>query len=223
MNISVRRLAENDGSGLEERPDYVALEAPRKVGYRDGMPLVPHPEGIDDGLELGDDPTEAYSHYESHRGDNLLLPESGDFLRRLADAPEVGGLDDVAKELNTDRRTVEKAAKLHGIDTPLESADDGESVSDTDSLTLVSGETVQLNPLHPLVLAQLLSDGLSTKEIAQYLSEETGEQVTETDVVAEAENARLLEDGRDDSTADLIPDSERTVTASDGEPANSPW
>lgn len=224
MNISTARLEANEGNGLEsgERPSYVedALEAPHEVGYREGKPLVPQDPDADDGLKLGDDPTEAYDHYP--RG-SLLLPENGDFVRRLFEAPEVGGVADAAEEVNTNESTVRKAAELHGVDIPLESADDDGS-EDDDIITLPSGEAVNFGPLHPLVLAQLLSDGMSVEEAALYLSKEAGEAVDATDVREAAETARLLPSpSPDDGVSNPIPPAKKTAKAQSGEPASTPW
>lgn len=220
MNISTDRLVANDGSGLDDRPQFVteALEANRKVGYRDGKPLVPHPDGEDDGLGLGDDPTEAYSHYK--RGESLLLPEAGDFVRRLFESEHVESVADAASEVNSDRETVEKAADLHGISTPLE-ADGDDGTTDSDMLTLPSGETVPFDPLHPLVLAQLLSDGMSVEESAQYLSEETGEHYTPTEVREAAQEHSLLSGGDGEPERVALPS--ETMQSGAGEPASTPW
>lgn len=220
MNISVDRLESNDGSGLDDRPAYVAdaLSMRERVGYRDGKPLVPHPDGKDDELQIGDDVNEAYSHYNGRRGDNLLLPSSGAFLERLAEHPKVEDVSDISSELQTDENTVEKALDLHGVSTPLESAA-GDGTEDADGITLPSGETVPFDPLHPLVLAQLLSDGLSFSEMSLYLSREVGEKVSERDIRDAAE--RILDGGTDDSPETVHP--RKTVEGSAAEVASTPW
>jgi len=218
VNISVRRLEANDGSGLEERPEYVAdaLEADRVVGYREQKPLVPHPDCADDGLQYGDDTTEAYSHYK--RGESLLLPESGDFLRELMDRVE--SVADAAEETNTDTATIRKACRLHGLQPPEASGDDVTEDGD-DSLVLPSGESVPFDPLHPLTLAQLLSDGFSCSEAAQYLSREGSERVSEADVREAAREHSLLSGGSGDRDV-RSPPSERTTAG--GPPYDTtPW
>lgn len=221
MNISTDRLVANDGSGLDDRPAYVreALDAGVQCGYLEGRPVVAPPDGRPEHVPLDSDVRELYDHYK--RGESLLLPEAGDFLRRLFESEHVESVADAASEVNSDERTVRKAADLHGIDTPLQ-AKDSEGAEGDDMLSFPSGETVRFDPLHPLVLAQLLSDGMSVEESAQYLSAETGGNYTPSDVREAAQQHALLEDGND-STANLIPDRERTVTAGDGDVASTPW
>lgn len=227
MNISASALLEareRDGAAAEDRSDVVddALEADREVGWREGKPLVSHPDGADDGLEIGEDPTEAYNHYV--RGDGLLRPDAGDFLRRLCEA--VDTVAEAAEETQTDESTIRKACRLHGIEPPVDDVED--DAPTVEEISLPSGESIPQalleEPPHrdKLVLATLLSLGMSVGEIARYLSRETDERVTEAEVRAAAEEHRLLAGGGSD-TRDLIPEAERTVTAGDDEPASSPW
>lgn len=231
MNISATALLEareRDGEGADDRPEYVeeALTPDKRVGYRDGLPLVEPPEGLEtNDTRLGDDVGPLYEHYR--RGDDLLLPEAGGFLRRLFKSEHVESIADVAEELNTERETVEKAANLHGIDVPTEGdADDGTET--VEELELPSGERVPLallsDPTHrdKLVLAQLLSVGMSVEEIARYLSKELDDRVTPAEVREAAQDASLLSGGGDD-TAELIAPEERTVSAGDSDVASTPW
>jgi len=219
MNISVRRLQENGGDGLDDRPEYVsdALSLPRRVGWQKGKPLVPRGQGANDGLQLGD--SADYSHYV--RGSDLLRPDAGSFLKSLFEAEEVTSLADASEELNSDRETVKRAADLHEVEIP-----DGEESADqeqAEGVKLPSGETVPFDATHPLVLGQLLSDGMGVEEVALYLSEETGENLTPSDVREAAQEYDLLDGRRGSALTQAIPDGERTVTAKEGEPTHSPW
>jgi|GEM_PF-1563910 len=186
MNISAKAVAnaaERDGAPADDRPQYVdeALKAERRVGWREGKPLVPHPSDADD-VKLGDDLTEAYEHYP--RFDDLLLPSAADFLQRLSNA--VGSVEEAAEETNTDKATVRKAFDLHGVEPSGDGVE--ESTSDPDVVRLPSGEELPVDALSDepwtdkLLLAQLLSDGMGVGEIALYLSRELRTQVTESDV-----------------------------------------
>ncbi|WP_277539974.1 hypothetical protein [Haloarcula laminariae] len=213
MNLSIERFVANDGSGLSDCPDYVAdaLAADRRVGWQDGLPLVPAEGSPADDMELGDDVSHLYQHYP--RGSDLLLPDSGTFLEKLAEADEVGGVSDISDELNTDEQTVRKALDLHQIDTPS-AADDG--ADDDGRLKLPSGETVPFDPLHPLVVAQLLSDGLSFEESARYLSREADEPI-------EADDIRAVSDGLDGDDDSKRHRPRRDVEVAEGGYASSPW
>lgn len=230
MNISATALLEaqqRDGEAADDRPEYVedALTMPRRVGYREGLPLVEPEGGLDDDTRLGDDVGPLYEHYK--RGDSLLRPDAGSFVRRLFEADAVESVADAAEELNSDPETVRKATNLHGVDLPTEGgADDAETVEE---LELPSGESLPLalltDPPHrdKLVLAQLLSAGMSVDELARYLSNELDERVTASEIRQAAEDAKLLGGGSDDGVSTPIPPAKKTVTAGEGEPASSPW
>jgi hypothetical protein len=219
MNISIKRLCENDGSGVSNRPEYVedALSHDTKVGYREGKPVVEPPSDVDTDLKLGDDVGPLYDHYI--RGDNLLLPESGGFLRELFDSNHIESVDHAASELNTDTETVLKAAELHGIEIPVESQDSEVSEKDM-QLKLPSGETIPFDPLHPLPLSQLLSDGLSIEEISLYLSEQSRDRVTPAEVREKGQKHNFFSGGESEESAVRRG---RTVAADDGEPDSTPW
>lgn len=231
MNLSATGLVEareRDGEATDDRPEYVeeALTPDKRVGYRDGLPLVEPPEGLETSdMRLGDDVGALYEHYR--RGESLLLPEAGNFLRRLFESEHVESVADAAEELNTERETVEKATNLHGIDVPTEGGAE-EDTETIEELELPSSERIPLallsDPPHrdKLVLAQLLSVGFSMEESAQYLSKETGERVTSSDVRTACQEHNLLSGGGD-STAELVAPAERTATADDSDVANSPW
>jgi len=232
MNISATALLEarqRDGEPAEDRSDRVeaSLTYDKRVGYRDGLPLVEPSDGLEQSEKrLGEDVSSLYEHYV--RGDSLLLPTAGDFLRRLFKADEIESVEDAADELNTDTSTVSKAVSLHGIDVDVaDTSDDDEKT--IEELTLPSGERIPLALLaeephtDKLLLAQLLSVGMGVEEIALYLSKELDENVTPSDVRRAAEDARLLSgEGTADSET-LFRGRERTVTAGQGEPASTPW
>lgn len=225
MNISTQALTEakaRDGEAAEERPAYVdeALEQSRQIGWQNGLPLV-EPEEYETP-QLGEDNRELYSHYVG--GSDLYRPDAGSFLATLFEQPEIDSVDDAAKELgpSTEKAELRKAAKLHGLEIPSGSEESAEQREDEGGIRLPSGETVPFGPLHPLVVAQLLSDGLSVEESARYLSAETGGNYTPSDVREAAQDANLLSGG-DDGTTNLIPDRERTVTAGEGDVASTPW
>ncbi|WP_313691453.1 hypothetical protein [Halorarum halobium] len=227
MNLSSRSIMEcreRDGAAADDRPEYVedALQQRRRVGWRSGKPLVQHPEGVDEDLVLGEDVSEAYSHYV--RGSDLYLPEAGEFLAKLFDA--VDSVEDAAEELNSDGSTVRKAADLHGLEIPEggESADEGTE----DKIKLPSGECIPLEvccrPVHsdPRVLTQLLAtEGMGVEEAARWFSETVGEQVSPQDVREAAQDCNLLRGGGDSSSP--IPDRRRTVTAEDRDVVSTPW
>jgi hypothetical protein len=238
MNLSARKLVavrERDGraADADERPSYVrdALSPERRVGWRDGRPLVSHPEGADDELTLGDDPSSAYSHYK--RGDDLLMPDAGAFLQELADADEVSSVSDMADEIKTSQSVVSRAMGLHGVEPP--SNGDGETEGDNDereAIRLPSGESLPLAILcdppwrDKLVLADLLGTcGLSVGEAARWLTEHVtdGGRVTESDVRGAARDANLLDGPSDDGRRQSpVPRDETTQTAGDAY-ASSPW
>ncbi|WP_324663102.1 hypothetical protein [Haloarcula sediminis] len=215
MNISVDRFERNDGSGLEDRPSYVsdAIAIKRKVGWRSGLPLVPAGGSDDQDLQLGDDVSERYEHYP--RGNDLLLPEHGSFLRSLAAAGETRGISDMAAELNTDQETVRKAVDLHQIELPSESQD-GEEAEGGD-IELPSGETVPFEWDHALVLASLLSDGLSYAEAGRYLDNQVSDHVTFDDVRDAVGEAF----GGDETP--MTPRGDATTASAYGGYASSPW
>lgn len=229
MNISSDNLEAakgRDGAPAEDRPQYVdeSLHYRKRVGWHDGLPVV-EPSGDYETPKLGEPVAPLYDHYK--RGESLLLPEAGSFLSRLFDAEEIQRVEDAADELQADVETVRKAAELHGLEPPTESSDN-EGDSGRKKLRLPSGETVPLtllnDPPHEdkLVLAQLLSEGMGVGEIANYLSREGDERVTEADVTEAAQSHGLLSGGGDSSDLrDPIPRAERTTTG--GEPEKTPW
>lgn len=226
MNISPSRLVEareRDGKAAEQRPAYVedALRPRKRLGYRDGLPLVDPPEKVEvEDVRLGDDVTALYDHYV--RGDDLLLPDSADFLRELAACDRVRSVEDIATELNADRSVVRRAMGLHG----LEVADGGDETED-DGLTLPSGESLPTEILSEepwrdkLVLAQLFTDGLSIAETAMYLSRELDEKVTERDVYQAAQSVGILEGGDDDGVESYRPT--KRMEAEDAPLKTTPW
>lgn len=233
MNISsdkLLRARKRDGRPSNDRPQYVedALTMDRRVGFKEGAPLVEHPTGADTALRLGEDVSEAYDHYR--RGEELLKPQAHDFLQSLFDAPEIRSFEDAAAELNTDTSTVETAARLHGLNPPERDEDATEEDGGGNSIRLPSGERIPIEVLSEplwtdkLVIAQLFSDGMGVREIARYLSDETGSKITPSDVREGARECGILEGGNGESDLrGAIPREERTVRSTATEVQREPW
>lgn len=204
MNLSARKVAEvreRNGRAASERSDQVekSLQQSVKVGFENGLPVVTPSEGYDETPKLGDSVSPFYRHYV--RGDDLLLPSAGSFLRELFQSKYIASIDDASDELNTDRSTIERAVHLHSI-----AVDGDESVQESsdvtvETLVLPGGEVWDLSlladPPHTdsSVLRQLMGTcGMSVRETALYLSEQLGENVTEDSIRNAAYACGLLKE-----------------------------
>lgn len=206
MNLSARAILEcrqREGDADPERPSHTdeALRLPVALGRGEGRPAVEPPSGRDKGLQLGD--SASYQHYPEREA--LLKPAAGDFLRALFEHRLVNSVADAAAETGAKRSTIQRAAKLHGID--ISDADAEEGDGESRELKLPSGEKWPLELLSEppwadeRVLSQLLAtDGMSIDEAGRYLSRELEADVAASELREAAVEAKLLPSGDEPST-----------------------
>lgn len=220
MNISLRKLAEWDGSTMDDRSDRVAalLDMPVKAGHGNGRPLVPPEDGRPEAT-ITDDPSELYGHYPS----DPLRPSAGDFLHKLAE--RAGGVSEMADELNCREDRLRRALDIHGIEPPSDGDGGDDDETDISTVELTSGEQYPValsgGDVHEdkLLLAALASAGLSLHEIAAYLSEQTQTDVSASEVRAAAREVGLLpsdEADADSILATVEADTEHKAVVQDG-------
>lgn len=207
MNLSNRAVAEYDGEADDDRDEKLelALTHDVKLGWREGEPLVYDGEGI----PLDEDVNDAYEGY--YRNEDILVPEAGTFLTRLAEHSLVTTVEDIATELGMDegmnprtkRETIRKALDIHGIEI-TKNDDDVDRDETDDVITLPNGESWDVDNLRKPVYedSRLLTqlgpmNGFSIDEVAIYISNEIGERVDESDVQQGMVNAGILEGTRD--------------------------
>lgn len=198
MNLSARAILEcrsREGDADPERPSHTdeALRLPVALGRGEGRSVVAPPSGREEGLQLGD--SASYQHYPERQA--LLKPGSGDFLRALFEHRLVNSVADAAAETGAKRTTIQRAAKLHGIDIGSDEAEEADA--EDKGLQFPSGETWPLELLSnppwadERVLSQLLAtDGMSIDEAGRYLSRELEADVPAAEVREAAREARLL-------------------------------
>jgi len=163
----LNKARERDGDARGDRPVEVdeILEPQECVGYENELPLL--------DCEYDDYP----------EGNQLFRPTEGGTLRTLVNHDVVQSVKDMADELNTKEKQIEKAAKLHGIELPDGSSFDVE-VS-TDRLHALVGDIPEdmISSENPLLIATLyVEKGLSTEEVASVLSEGTDSNVRQQEV-----------------------------------------
>jgi len=193
MNISASKIEDCDGGVRDDRPDYVDdLTLKRKIGWKEGSPVVGDP------IKLSENVNNGYEHYK--RGGELFKPDAGKFLGELSECEMITSLSDLSRELNTDESTIEKTCQLHDIDL-IDGSDDSPEQEGETSETFVfpSGETFPKDLLaDPIesdvrVLSVLLgTNGMSTQEVAQFLTDRLDRNVRERDVRSEAEKHAIL-------------------------------
>lgn len=190
------------------------LNQKKRVGHRNGLPLVEHPDDVDTDVKLGESVDHLYEHYPN-TDDDLYLPAAGEFLDELMKV--VDTVDEAADEAGVSVNTLRRAMDLHGINPPEPSERD-DSDDDSGGIRLPSGEVAPWGPTSPLVVAQLLSDGMSYTEAARYLSRESGESVTAEDI---REVTESLDGEATDGVESRVPRG-KTQSGSDGY-QSTPW
>lgn len=231
-NLLAARKRNGEPAEESERPSWVrdALAAERKVGWLEGKPIVPNPDGSDDGLRIGDDPTEAYSHVPT--GEELLRPGAGSFLSKLRD--RVDSLAEAAEETKADTETIRRSCRLHGVEPPepndevdSDGADDGSEAfirlpdGERVSTAILDSEEPYLDKL-PLAIA--LSAGMGVGEYATWASREADRPITEHHVRDACRAANLLE-GSGDSPGGRqgVAREHEVATAGEAEYDSEPW
>lgn len=156
---SLHAARERDGAAADDRPEDVDdVMSPREVvGYGTEASL----------LDCG------YDEYPD--GEDLYRPSMGDTLRSLVEHDMVESAEDIADELNTDVKTVRRAADRHGIDLP-DGSDFDVEVDTARLYGLLGAEWPDelIAPDNPVTVATLYVEyGLSTEEVSAVLEEVT--------------------------------------------------